>query len=70
MTDDRGSELHRALLHRTTCTLKHPAILQHIMKQLQAPSSLHSLRARAHLFLIISMLLGQRQTLHLHLGQS
>lgn len=35
MKDDRGSELHRALLHRTTCTLKHPAILQHIMKQLQ-----------------------------------
>ena len=35
MKDDRGSELHRALLHRTTCTLKHPAILQPIMKQLQ-----------------------------------
>ena len=35
MKDDRGSELHRALLHRTTCTLKHPTILQHIMEQLQ-----------------------------------
>ena len=36
MKDDPGSELHRALLHRTTCThTKHPAIPQHIMKQLQ-----------------------------------
>ena len=36
MKDDPGSELHRALLHRTACPRnKHPAILQHNMNKLQ-----------------------------------
>ena len=62
MKDDRGSQPHRALLQRTTCTLKHPAILQHIMKQLQtSPLLIASEQWWNTYVLILIMLLGRQQ---------